>query len=284
MTLLSNIERYLSKGSFATRRGDSPYHDAVATTHAPVLGIDVGGSGIKGAPVDVLTGDLVSERIRLKTPQPATPGAVAATVAELVGRLDTPGPIGITLPAVVRHGMVETAANIDPSWIGANAHELFGQATGRAVAVVNDADAAGLAEVRFGAGKGRTGVILMLTLGTGIGSALFIDGVLVPNTELGHVELDGKGDAEDWAAASVRDEKELSWKDWAKRLQRYFSLLESVIWPDLIIIGGGVSDQADKFLPRIALRTEIVPATLANEAGIVGAAMVVSEGRPSSRA
>lgn len=253
----------------------NPYDVAVVTKRAPVVGIDIGGSGIKGAAVDVSAGDLAGQRIRLKTPQPATPDAVAATVAELVGKLDTPGPIGLTLPAVVRQGIVETAANIDQSWIGTDAGELFSRATGRQVSVVNDADAAGLAEVRFGAGKGRRGVVLMLTLGTGIGSALFIDGQLVPNTELGHVEIDGKGDAEDWTAASVRENHDLSWKDWAKRLQRYFSLIETVIWPDLIIIGGGVSDEADKFLPRIHLRTEIVPAILENEAGIVGAAMVV---------
>ncbi len=250
---------------------------AVTVDPSSIIGIDIGGSGIKGAPVDIAAGKLSGERIRLVTPQPATPQAVAATVAELVGQLKAPGRLGITLPAVVRQGIVETAANIDPAWVGTNATQLFAEATGREVVVVNDADAAGLAEVRFGAGKGRTGVVLMLTLGTGIGSALFVNGVLVPNTELGHVELDGKGDAEDWCAASVREHDDLSWKEWAKRLQRYFRLLESVIWPDLIIIGGGVSDKSDKFLPRIDLRTEIVPAVLENEAGIVGAAMVAAE-------
>jgi len=236
------------------------------------LGIDIGGSGIKGAPVDLATGSLVAERLRLPTPAKAAPEAVAEVVVEVLDQLGVPGPVGITLPAVVRQGVAQTAANIHQKWIGTDAVDLFQQATGRPVAVVNDADAAGVAELRFGAGRDRAGVVLMVTLGTGIGSALFTDGILVPNTELGHLPLH-HGDAEDWAAASVRENDDLSWGDYAKRLQAYLELVESLLWPDLIIVGGGVSKKADKFLPRVHLRTEIIPATLLNDAGIVGAAL-----------
>jgi polyphosphate glucokinase len=238
---------------------------------ATAIGVDVGGTGIKGAPVDVQQGTLTAERVRILTPSPATPESVTAVVAELVGRLAAPGPVGITMPAVVRAGVVETAANIDPAWIGVDATQLFGTALGRDVAVVNDADAAGVAEMRFGVGNGVTGTVAMVTLGTGIGSAIFTDGVLVANTELGHLPLEG-GDAEDWAADSARDRDDLSWKHWAQRLERYFSLLESLFWPELIIVGGGVSKKAEKFLPRIRIRTPIVAAQLQNEAGIIGAA------------
>jgi polyphosphate glucokinase len=236
------------------------------------VGVDVGGTGIKGAPVNTDRGELTAERVRILTPAPATPEAVGATVAEVVGQLGGPGPIGITLPAVVRAGIVETAANIDASWIGVDAHEVFGGALGRDVVVLNDADAAGLAEMTFGAGKGHHGTVAVVTLGTGIGSAIFTDGVLMANTELGHLPLEG-GDAEDWAADSARDRDDLSWKHWAHRLERYFSLLESLIWPELIIVGGGVSKKAEKFLPRIEVRTPIVAAQLQNEAGIIGAAV-----------
>ncbi len=252
-----------------------------ATSSTSVIGIDVGGSGIKGAAVDLDSGTLLGQKIRIPTPQPATPHAVAHTVAELVTRIGVDGPIGVTLPAVVQRGMVRSAANIDPSWIGTNAEQLFGEITGRKVAVVNDADAAGLAEVRYGSGRDQDGVILMLTLGTGIGSALFVDGRLVPNTELGHIELDGIGDAEDWCAASARENLGLSFKQWAKRLQRYFRALHTQLWPDLLIIGGGVSDKAHKFLPRISVDVPMVPATLENEAGIVGAAMIAAERWPA---
>jgi polyphosphate glucokinase len=204
---------------------------------------------------------------------PATPTAVADVVTEVLARLNAPGPVGLTLPAVVRAGVVETAANIDPGWIGVDAVALFAASTGRPVAVINDADAAGIAEIRFGAGVGRDGVIVLITLGTGIGSALFVDGVLVPNTELGHLPLH-KEDAEDWAAESVREQDDLSWKQWAGRLQRYLELVERLLWPRLFIVGGGVSKHADKFLPHIHLRTEIVPAKLHNDAGIVGAALI----------
>ena len=237
-----------------------------------VVGIDIGGSGIKGAPVDVVEGKLVSERIRLLTPSPATPDAVVAVVDDLLGQIGVPGPIGLTLPSVVRDGTIETAANIDPSWIGVDAPDLFSRATGRAVGVLNDADAAGVAEMRFGAGRGEAGVVVLVTFGTGIGSALFVDGVLFPNTELGHLHLHG-GDAEAWAADSARERHDLSWKDYAHRVQEYLELVERLLWPSLFIIGGGVSKHADEFLPEIEIRTRVVPAQLLNRAGIVGAAL-----------
>jgi polyphosphate glucokinase len=245
------------------------------------VGIDIGGTGIKGAPVDLRTGNLTADRIRLLTPTPATPAAVAAVVVPLLEQIGVDGPIGVTLPGVVTGGVLRTAANIDKSWLGVNAVELFGTATGRQVAVVNDADAAGLAEIRFGAGAGRAGVIMMVTLGTGIGSALFVDGTLVPNTELGHLHLH-HGDAEDWAADSVREREDLSWDEFAHRVQQYLELIHRLFWPDLIIVGGGVSKKAEKFLSLIEVDTEVVPATLQNEAGIVGAAMLapVSPGSP----
>ena len=244
-----------------------------AKDSSSVIGVDIGGTGIKGAAVDVAKGDLATERIRLLTPSPATPDAVAGVVAELFDKIGVDGTAGITMPAVIRGGVVETAANIDHAWIGVNAAELFSRTTGRSVAVVNDADAAGLAEVRYGAGRDASGVVVMVTLGTGIGSALFVDGVLVPNTELGHLPLH-HGDAEDWAAESVRESEELSWKQYAHRLRKYLELVEKLLWPQLIIIGGGISKKADKFLPRIELRTQVVPAELRNEAGIVGAGVL----------
>ncbi len=209
------------------------------------------------------------------TPTPPTPDRVADAVGEVLTQLDAPGPIGLTLPAVVRNGVVETAANIDRAWIGVDAVEHFGRTIGRKITVMNDADAAGVAEVRFGAGRGHTGSVVMVTLGTGIGSAVFSGGVLIPNTELGHLPLEG-GAAEEFAAEAVREREDLSWKHWAHRLQRYLELVERLLWPDLIIIGGGVSKKADKFLPRIDLRTEIVAAQLHNDAGIVGAALGTS--------
>lgn len=248
-------------------------------TTAGVIGVDIGGTGIKGAPVDVQRGELSADRVRLLTPLPATPERVSETVAEVVGQLAGSGPIGITMPAVLRDGIVETAANIDAAWIGVDAAELFGPALGRPVTVINDADAAGVAEMTFGAGKGHAGTVVVVTLGTGIGSAVFADGTLVANTELGHLPLEG-GDAEHWAAESVREREELSWKHWALRLQKYFELLESLLWPELIIIGGGVSKKAEKFLPRIEIRTPLVAAQLQNEAGIVGAAVHASSHSP----
>jgi polyphosphate glucokinase len=246
-----------------------------------VVGIDIGGSGTKGALVDLAAGQFAAPRVRLPTPSPATPDRVADVVVELLAQLDAPGPVGLTLPAVVRSGVVETAANIDETWIGTNALELFGRATGRPVAVINDADAAGLAEVRFGAGRGRSGVAVVITLGTGIGSAVFVDGTLVPNTELGHLPLH-HGDAEDWAADSIREQEGLSWAQWAHRLEQYLELVERVLWPQLIIIGGGVSKKSHKFLPHIDIRTELVPAELHNDAGIVGAALVATGQGPAS--
>jgi polyphosphate glucokinase len=243
-----------------------------------VIGVDIGGSGIKGAPVDPIKGELVADRIRVPTPSPSTPDAVAETVAQVVGGLNVAGAVGLTLPAVVRDGVVRTAANIDKSWIGVNAVDLFHASTGRAVTVLNDADAAGLAEVRHGAGAGRSGVVIMLTFGTGIGSALFVDGHLVANSELGHLHLHHHGEAEAWAADSARERENLPWKDWALRVQTYLDELRALFWPELIIIGGGVSRKADKFLSFIDVDAEVVPAQLQNEAGIIGAAMAAHDG------
>ena len=246
-----------------------------------VLGIDIGGSGIKGAPVNTETGELtVPERFRLATPLPATPKAIAETVAEVAKNFNWTGPIGAGFPAAIQHGIVRTASNIDNSWIGENAEELIGKAAGidpLQVRVLNDADVAGLAEIRFGAGKGVKGLVLMITLGTGIGTALFVDGVLVPNTELGHIEIDGGKHAESWAADSARDRDKLKWGDWASRVNTYLTTMENLFWPDLIIVGGGVSKKPDKWMPHLKLRTPIVTATLKNEAGIVGAACAASD-------
>lgn len=242
---------------------------------SPILGIDIGGSGIKGAPVDLSRGALAAERVRLDTPEGATPTDVLEVVALVVEQFSeavaADGVVGVTVPAVVQHGVVRSAANIDTSWIGTDADRLLTERLGREVHVVNDADAAGVAEMHYGAGKDVKGVVLLTTLGTGIGSALFVDGVLVPNTELGHLEIDGH-DAETRAASSVKEREDLSWKEWAARLQRYYETVERLFSPDLIIVGGGVSKKADKFLPRLELRAPIVPAELRNEAGIVGAA------------
>jgi polyphosphate glucokinase len=237
------------------------------------LGIDFGGSGIKGAPVDLADGELAADRVRIPTPQPATPQAVAEVVRELLDRFpDHAGSaIGVTVPGVVRHGVVSSAANIDHAWIGTDADALFTEVLGRDVHVVNDADAAGVAEARYGAAKGVDGVVLVTTLGTGIGSALVVDGQLVPNTELGHLEIDGY-DAESRAAASAREREELSWEDWAHRLTRYYRTLEMLFSPDLFVVGGGVSKKSERFLPLIEVATPMVPATLLNTAGIVGAA------------
>jgi polyphosphate glucokinase len=236
-----------------------------------ILGIDIGGSGIKGALVDITTGALTAERYRLPTPQPATPDAVADTVAEVVRHFAWKGPIGCTLPAVIKDGVAYSAANIDHSWIGADAQQLFKKKTKRRTYLLNDADAAGIAEMAFGAGKGQGGVVLMVTFGTGIGSALFVDGRLVPNTELGHLEVRGK-DAERRASDRIRQQKDLSWKKWAARVDEYLGRLEALFSPDLFIIGGGVSKKHEQFLPLLRRRTPVVPAQLLNNAGIVGAA------------
>ena len=248
------------------------------------FGIDFGGTGIKGAPVDLAAGEFAAERARVRTPEKSTPDNIAKVFTDLLARFpDCTGPVGVTVPGVVRHGVVHSAANIHKSWIGADADAVFTEATGRDVHVVNDADAAGLAEVRYGAARGRSGLVIVTTLGTGIGSALVHDGVLVPNAELGHLEIDGH-DAESRAANSARERENLSWEKWAKRLQTYYRTLERLFSPDLFVVGGGVSKQSDEFLPMLDLDTEIVPATLRNKAGVVGAALYASEAdvRPSA--
>ena len=240
------------------------------------LGVDFGGSGIKAAPVDLERGDFAADRVRIETPQPATPEAVADVLAELVASFSSDNgdesPIGVTVPGVVRDGVVSSAANIDASWIGVDAGALFSRATGRPALAINDADAAGLAETRWGAARGQHGLVIVTTLGTGIGSALLLDGVLVPNSELGHVEIDGR-DGEKWAANSAREAEDLSWEDWAARLTTYYRTLERLLTPDLFVVGGGVSKHADKFLPMVDVTTPIIPALLRNKAGIVGAAL-----------
>jgi polyphosphate glucokinase len=247
----------------------------VTTTSVPglALGIDIGGTGMKAAPVDLATGELRAERARFDTPQPATPAAMSEVVAELVTGFGWTGPVGIAFPTVVRHGVIHSAANIDKSWIGVDADALFTEATGCKVSVLNDADAAGVAEMRFGAGRGRNGVVVVLTFGTGIGSGLFVDGHLVPNTEIGHLEVDGV-DAEHRAAASARKREALSWDEWADRVNRYLEVVVALFSPELIIVGGGASKKADRWLPRIDVDTEVVVAAMENNAGIVGAAMM----------
>lgn len=241
-----------------------------------ILGIDIGGSGIKGAPVDVETGALAADRFKILTPEPATPEAVAEVVVELVHHFGWQGPLGCTFPSVVRRGVVYTAANVDKSWIGVDGHDIFGKATGLPVTLLNDADAAGVAEMRFGAGKGRDGVVMLLTFGTGIGSALFTDGALVPNTEFGHLEFRG-GEAEHYAAARLRKEDKLSWHEWGHRVDLYLQYIDRLFSPDLVIVGGGVSRKFDKFAQALSDVPNVVPAVLENEAGIVGAALVASE-------
>ena len=241
-----------------------------------VLGIDIGGSGIKGAPVDSETGELTAPRHRIPTPIPATPDAVAEVVGRVAKHFDWQGPIGCTFPSVVHHGVVYTAANVDQSWIGANATALFERSTNRLVRVLNDADAAGIAEMRLGAGRNRDGVVMMLTFGTGIGSAIFVEGHLLPNTELGHLPMNGV-DAEHLAAARVRKDENLSWKKWAQRVNDYLQYLEFFFSPDLFIIGGGVSKKYDRYFRHLDTRADIVPAQLLNEAGIIGAAMAAHE-------
>lgn len=240
------------------------------------FGIDIGGSGIKGAPVDLHKGKLADERLRIPTPQPSTPEAVAKVVGEILDQFGWKGEFGCTFPAVVRHGVTQTAANVDPSWIGADARATLKSATGRKALVVNDADAAGVAEVEFGAAAGHKGTVLVVTLGTGIGSALISRGTLVPNTELGHLELDGY-DAEKRAADSAREREDLDWEAWGGRLNRYFQHVENLLWPDLIVVGGGVSKKFDRWSSYVTARTEIVAAELLNEAGIIGAALLAHE-------
>ena len=240
------------------------------------LGIDIGGSGIKGAPVDLKTGKLLAERIRIKTPKGAKPVPVAEVVAEIARAFDWKKEIGIGFPAPIKHGVAMMAANVSQKWVGVNADELFTSVTGCPCRVGNDADVAGMAEMAFGAGKGQMGSVIMLTLGTGIGSAIYYNGHLIPNTEFGHLQMDGK-DAEHRASAAVREREKLSWKKYAKRLNAYLNEMEKLFWPDLFIIGGGISKDHEKFLPLLKLQARIVPAQFQNEAGIVGAALFSQE-------
>jgi polyphosphate glucokinase len=241
-----------------------------------ILGIDIGGSGIKGAPVNLKTGELLAPRHRIPTPHPSKPEAVAEVVGEIARGFQWSGSIGAGFPAVIQHGVVRTAANVHKSWINTDAATLFGKATGCPVTVVNDADAAGMAEMAFGAGQGRNGVVLVVTIGTGLGTAVFTDGHLCPNTEFGHIEIDCK-DAELLASDAVRKKHKLSWKKWAAGLDTYLLRLEALIWPDLIILGGGVSKKHEKFIPRLTVQAEVVPAETFNEAGIIGAALTAAE-------
>jgi polyphosphate glucokinase len=241
-----------------------------------VLGIDIGGSGIKAAPVDVTTGALSAPRVKVATPRPALPDPIAEAVKELVAGFGWTGPAGIAFPGVVIGGVTYTAANLDPAWIGLDARALFAKATGLTVSMLNDADAAGTAEMKFGAAAGHDGTVLLLTFGTGIGSALFTDGVLVPNTEFGHIEIHGK-DAEERASERARELHDLSWGKWAGRVDDYLTHVEALVSPSLFIIGGGISRKSDKFLPLLTgVRAKIVPAALHNDAGIVGAAMAAA--------
>ncbi|WP_026927297.1 polyphosphate--glucose phosphotransferase [Granulicoccus phenolivorans] len=246
----------------------------------PILGIDIGGSGIKGAPVDLTAGELATDRFKLLTPSKSTPKNVAKVVAEVVDhftdQVDADAPIGITVPAVVTHGVTRTAANIDPEWLDCEAEKLLADKLGRPVHLLNDADAAGVCEAQFGAAQNQSGLVIVTTLGTGIGTALLHNGVLIPNSEFGHIEIDGK-DAETVASSGVRDKKGLSYKEWAPRLQKYYSTIEALFWPELFVVGGGVSRDSDKFLPRLDLRTPIVPAKHRNNAGIIGAAWLAAQ-------
>ncbi len=240
------------------------------------LGIDIGGTGIKGAPVDLDTGKLLADRNKVLTPQPATPDAVTEVVRQVAKSFDWSGPVGATFPGVVIGGTIRSAANVDKTWITADAASLFGKAIGTDVTVLNDADAAGLAEMKFGAGVGVKGSVLMLTFGTGVGSALFTDGVLVRNTEFGHIEIRGK-DAEKRASEHAKVEHEWGWKDWTQRVSEYLQHIEALVSPELIIVGGGISKESDKWIPLLTgVQAKVVPATLHNDAGIVGAAMAAA--------
>ncbi len=252
---------------------DSP----VTSTHLG-FGVDVGGSGIKGGIVDLETGQLVGDRFKVLTPQPATPELVAGGVAEVVAHFDWKGPVGITLPCVITDGIARTAANVDKAWIGTDVYELFSKHLGGVmVSVLNDADAAGMAEDRYGAGKDVDGVVMLLTFGTGIGSAILINGTLVPNTELGHMTVDGK-EAEHQASSRVKEDKGWSYEKWTEKVSGVLKAYEALFWPKLFIAGGGISRKAEKWIPLLSNKTPVVAATLANTAGIVGAAMAVDAG------
>jgi polyphosphate glucokinase len=256
--------------------------DEKSKKNAPLIGIDIGGTGIKGGLVDLKKGKLVGDRLRVPTPQPSTPEAVAEVVAHVVAELskrpDAPAadsPVGVTFPGIIQHGVVHSTANVDRAWLNLDIDALLTARLGRPVEVINDADAAGLAEARYGAGAGVAGTVLVITLGTGIGSAFIFDGKLVPNAELGHLEIDGF-DAESKASAVARERDGLSWTEYSVLLQRYFSHVEFLFSPELFIVGGGISKRADEYLPHMSLRTPIVPAELKNDAGIVGAAIEVA--------
>jgi polyphosphate glucokinase len=255
--------------------------DGRMAMHQVALGIDIGGSGIKGAPVDLRSGEFLQPRLKIATPARSTPSAIAAVVRriaeEFADDLPVGAPIGVTIPGVVQHGVVQTAANIDKSWGGAPGAEIFSAALGRTCLLINDADAAGVAEQRYGAARDQQGLVVLTTLGTGIGVALLHNGVLIPNCEMGHIEINGFV-AETRAAASAKEREDLKYAEWATtRLQPYYTKLESLLWPDLIVVGGGVSRKHEKFLPLLKLRTPIVPAQLENRAGIVGAAALAAE-------
>jgi len=247
------------------------------------FGIDIGGSGIKGAPVDLTAGEFLARRLRLPTPEESTPGAVGAILGQIVANFDVPAdvPLGVTFPGVVRHHVIATAANMHPDWVGTNLAEVVREHTGRAAHIINDADAAGYAEMRYGAAKDAPGVVLVLTLGTGIGSALIHQGTLVPNTELGHLIMDGDS-AEKIAASGVKDKMGWTYEEWAVQLQRYLEHVELLFSPDLIVLGGGVSRDHDLFIPLLRTRAPIVPAHLRNKAGIIGAAIMAAEAEPDA--
>ncbi len=248
------------------------------TTPTHILGIDVGGSGIKGAPVDTQAGKLLAERLRIKTPDKAEPHPVGEVVAQIAQSFEWKGPIGIGFPAPIKGGVAMMAANVSEKWVGVNADDLFTKMTRCDCTMINDADAAGLAEMAFGAGRGHMGTVIMITLGTGIGGAIFYRGRLIPNTELGHIEVNGK-EAESRASDAARQRDDLSWEKYAKRLSRYLKTLEKLFWPDLFIIGGGASKEHEKFLPLLTIEVPTVPAQLLNEAGIIGAALAAQRSK-----
>jgi polyphosphate glucokinase len=243
-----------------------------------ILGIDIGGSGIKGNLVHPESGELIASRRKILTPQPATPEAVAGVVSDMVGQFDYRGRVGCTFPAIVRRGVTLSAANVDKSWIGTDAEALFRDAVGNDFTVINDADAAGLAEVEFGAARGVEGVVIVLTFGTGIGSGMFVDGTLVPNTEFGHLNFANHDSVEDWASARAKETGHLSYKQWAKRVDRYLKHLDRIFSPDLFVVGGGISRKWQRYAEYLTVGVRTVPAALQNEAGIVGAAMAAARG------
>lgn len=250
------------------------------TSTTTAIGIDIGGTGIKGAYVDLSTGTLLSDRMKVPTPKGGKPKNIVESVTQIIGMLpdvDASTPVGICFPAAVVHGRTMSAANVSDDWIGLEAEKLFEEAIGRDIFFVNDADAAGYAESRFGAAKDKQGLVIMTTLGTGIGTAQIYNGVLIPNAELGHLEIEGH-DWETKASFAAKEREDLDWKHWAKRLQKYYSRMEALLWPDLFIVGGGISKSYQEFLPLLDIRTPIVPATLRNNAGILGAAALAGGG------